>query len=260
LISGKKAFEKATGAETMVAIIREDPAPLPESVQGPFRWSVERCLSKEPTQRYEATRDLFLELRQWRDHASEITTASRAGPAPAKPRRTAPVVLGAIAAGLAVGLALALMWLEAPLAPARYVPFATEPGIQTMPAWSPGDDRIAYSAEVGGLFQILVRKIGSSTPAPITPQNASCFLPFWSPDGTMIYYIVARHSVDRSLWSTGVAGGDAEKVLDGVARAALAPDGKTLVVATRQADNTYALMLSSPPGSPPRPFPQELVS
>jgi hypothetical protein len=48
--------------EVYRAVIREDPAPLPESVQGPFRWSLERCFSKEPAQRYEATRDLFLKL------------------------------------------------------------------------------------------------------------------------------------------------------------------------------------------------------
>jgi len=260
MITGKKAFEKPTVPETMAAIIREDPPPLPESLQGPFRWSLERCLSKEPAQRYEATRDLFLELRQWRDRGSEMATAPAAEPVPAKPRRSAPVVAAAMAAGLAAGFALAWMWLDAPLAPARYIPFATEPGIQTMPAWSPVDDRIAYSAEVDGLFQIWVRKIGSSTPAPITRQDGSCFLPFWSPDGTRIYYIVGRQGKERSLWSTGVAGGDAEKVLEGIGRAALAPDGKTLVVAARQPDTTYALMLSSPPGASPRPFPQVQIS
>jgi len=261
LISGKKAFERPTAAETMAAVIREDPAPLPESLQGPFRWSLERCLSKEPAQRYEATRDLFLELRQWRDRGSEITAVSQAaGPVSAKRGRTSRLVAIAIAAGLAAGLALAWMWLEAPQTPPRYTPFATEPGIQTMPAWSPAGDRIAYSAEVEGVFQIFVRRIGSSTPAQITRQDASCFLSFWSRDSTRIYYIVDQPGLDRSLWSTGVAGGDAEKVLDGVARAALSPDGKTLVVAAHQPDNTFALMLSSPPGAPPRPFPQALIS
>lgn len=265
LITGKKAFERPTAAETMAAIIREDPAPLPVSLQGPFRWSLERCLAKEPAQRYEATRDLFLELRQLRDHASDISTTSASVPSPAKAHRISGLVLGGLVLGalpvaLAAGFALALMWLEAPLAPARYIPLATEPGIKTMPAWSPAGDRIAYSAEVDGIFQILVRKIGSSTPAQITRQDASCFLPFWSPESTRIYYIVERQGLDRSLWSTGVAGGDAEKVLDGVARAALSPDGKSLVVVARQPDTTYGLMLSSPPGAPPRPFPQPLVS
>src|SRR5712692_10605819 len=260
MITGKKAMERRTAAETMAAIIREEPAPLTASLPGPFRWAIERCLAKEPAQRYDTTRDLFLELRQLRDHASEITAGAATDTAPVKAKRRSGFALGALAAGLPAGFLLAALWLEAPLAPPRYVPLATEPGIQTMPAWSAAGDRIAYSAEIDGIFQIFTRKVGSSTPAQITRQNASCFLPFWSPDSTRIYFIVNRGVLDRSLWSTGVAGGDAEKVLDGVARAALSPDGKTLVVSARQPDNTYALMSSSPPGAPPRPFPQGSIS
>jgi Tol biopolymer transport system component len=260
MITGKKAFERPTAAETMAAVIREDPAELPASLQGPFRWAIERCLAKEPSQRYEATRDLFLELRHLREHASEVTSVTAIGLAPVKAKSTSLLALWTLAGGVAAGFVVAALWLEAPLAPPRYIPFATEPGIQTMPAWSAAGDRIAYSAEVDGVFQIFTKKIGSSTPTQITRQSASCFLPFWSPDGTRIYYIVNRTELDRSLWSTGVAGGDAEKILDGVSRATLSPDGKTLVLAARQPDNTFALMLSSPPGARPRPFPQGLIS
>jgi Tol biopolymer transport system component len=67
--------------------------------------------------------------------------------------------------------------------------------------------------------------------------------------------------VDRSLWSSAVAGGEAEKVLDRVARAAISPDGKTLAVTVIQPDgSTFAPMLSSPPGAPPRPYPQEIIA
>src|SRR5581483_9735182 len=48
-------------------------APLPE----PLRWIIDRCLEKEPEQRYESTRDLYQELRNIREHWSE-TSASRA--------------------------------------------------------------------------------------------------------------------------------------------------------------------------------------
>jgi Tol biopolymer transport system component len=74
LVTGRKAFDRPTAAETMAAIIREDPAPLPLTIAAPFRWTIERCLSKEPSQRYDTTHDLFLELRHLRDHATEIPT------------------------------------------------------------------------------------------------------------------------------------------------------------------------------------------
>jgi Tol biopolymer transport system component len=264
LITGNKAFERPTAAETMAAIIREDPAALPATVPLPLRWSLERCLAKDPGQRYDTTRDLFLELRQLRDHASEISAVAAAtspsGSAlPSQPARRRRWAATALVAGLIIGFAIAALWLEAPLATARYVPFATEAGIQTMPAWSPGGDRIAYSGEVNGVFQIFVRKIGSPAPTQITRQDASSFDPFWSPDGSRIYYIVSRGETDESLWSSAVAGGAAEKVLDGLDRAAISPDGKTLAVEALQPDKTYLIMLSSPPGAPPRPLPQSSI-
>src|SRR3984893_2571247 len=134
MITGKKAFERPTAAEIIVAILREDPAPLPESLQGPFRWSLERCLSKEPAQRYEATRDLFLELRQLRDRGSGIAAVSSAVPSVSKSRRSSPVVVGgAIAAGLGAGLIFASLWLEAPPAPRRKNPLSAAPWLQNTP-------------------------------------------------------------------------------------------------------------------------------
>jgi serine/threonine protein kinase len=51
LITGNKAFERPTAAETMAAIIREDPAALPATVPLPLRWSLERCLANATTRR-----------------------------------------------------------------------------------------------------------------------------------------------------------------------------------------------------------------
>src|SRR5206468_1114170 len=117
------------------------------------------------------------------------------------------------------------------------------PGIQTMPAWSPKGDRIAYASEVGSGFQVFVRKVGAPLPAQVTHQDGSCYFPFWAPDGTRVYYVVNRGGVDWSLWSIGIAGGQAEKLFDGVKSAALTPDGKTLIVGATLPDNTFATML-----------------
>ena len=261
MVTGRKAFERPTAAETMAAIIREDPPPLPDSLRGPLRWTIERCLAKEPGQRFDATRDLFLELRQMLEHASEITgvgSSVTAGPAKPRPRWRRPA---AVVASLAAGFLFAAVWLPAPRAIPVYTPFATEAGIQTMPAWSPAGDRIAYSGEVNGLFQIFIRKVGSSTPYQLTHQDFSSYLPFWSADGTRVYYIVGRGTWERSLWSAAVAGGEAEKLLDRVSRAAISPDGKTLAVTVALPHGSiFVPMLSSPPGAPPKPYPQDTIA
>src|SRR2546426_5662263 len=51
LATGKRAFQRSTGAETLTAIIREEPVPVGQAnpgVPAPVRWIVERCLAKEP--------------------------------------------------------------------------------------------------------------------------------------------------------------------------------------------------------------------
>src|SRR5690349_20917758 len=76
LAAGRRAFQRDSAAETMAAIIREDPLPLPASVPVPLQWAIERCLAKEPGGRYESTRDLYRELKTVRDHLSQVTKAA----------------------------------------------------------------------------------------------------------------------------------------------------------------------------------------
>src|SRR5205814_2716720 len=75
MASGRRAFQKDSAPETMAAIIRDDPEPLSRiaaSSLAPYRWVVDRCLAKEPDDRYASTRDLARELGDLRDHLSEI--------------------------------------------------------------------------------------------------------------------------------------------------------------------------------------------
>ena len=74
-------------AETLTAIIRDEPEPLvglAPLTPAPLRWIVERCLAKNPDDRYASTRDLARDLATLRDRLPEATAAGpgggRAGP------------------------------------------------------------------------------------------------------------------------------------------------------------------------------------
>jgi predicted ATPase len=74
MVTGKRAFQRGTAAETMVAILREQAEPIgvqnPDA-PAPLCWLIERCLAKEPDKRYVSTRDLARELAAIRDRVSE---------------------------------------------------------------------------------------------------------------------------------------------------------------------------------------------
>ncbi len=71
MLSGKRAFHRPTPAETMTAILNDEPPEIEGKLPAPLKWTIERCLAKEPDQRYESTRDLYRELGNLRDHLSE---------------------------------------------------------------------------------------------------------------------------------------------------------------------------------------------
>src|SRR6185369_64289 len=77
---------RGSAAETMAAIIREEPEPLAglaPQTPAALRWIIERCLAKDAHERYASTRDLARDLTQLRDHVAEVSQ----GATPARARR-----------------------------------------------------------------------------------------------------------------------------------------------------------------------------
>jgi serine/threonine-protein kinase len=99
MVTGRKAFARASGPETMTAVIREEPERVERAAPRtpvPLRWIVERCLAKDPEERYASTRDLARDLARLRDGISEAVGAAPpsgiAAPASAARRGAVPTV------------------------------------------------------------------------------------------------------------------------------------------------------------------------
>jgi predicted ATPase/serine/threonine protein kinase len=74
MVTRKRAFQRRTAPETLVAILREEAEPIGvqnPDVPAPLCWTIERCLAKDPDKRYVSTRDLARELAAIRDRFSE---------------------------------------------------------------------------------------------------------------------------------------------------------------------------------------------
>jgi hypothetical protein len=110
MTTGERAFQRRTSVETLAAILREEPKPiagLNPAAPAPLRWTIERCLAKEPDERYASTKDLARDLKSVRDHLSEASGATVTAPR-ARSRRgwllpaAAGLILGALLGAAAI--------------------------------------------------------------------------------------------------------------------------------------------------------------
>ncbi|HTW32169.1 MAG TPA: protein kinase, partial [Candidatus Sulfotelmatobacter sp.] len=106
MVSGKRAFHRETPADTMSAILKEEPADLSETnrnVSPALERIVHHCLEKNPEQRFHSASDIAFDL----EHLSGTSSASASGkmtaiPAEAPKSKLVP----AIAVGVMMALAL----------------------------------------------------------------------------------------------------------------------------------------------------------
>ena len=75
LVTGQRPFDRASGGETVAAILKEQPAPasrLNPLVPPPLEWAIDRCLAKDAANRYESTRDLARDLKAVREYRARL--------------------------------------------------------------------------------------------------------------------------------------------------------------------------------------------
>ena len=71
LATGLRAFERSSALETAMASIVEEPASpsqLRADLPPPLVWAIQRCLAKDPAQRYASTEDLYRDLLAIEQH------------------------------------------------------------------------------------------------------------------------------------------------------------------------------------------------
>src|SRR6266540_2972208 len=111
MLSGKRAFRGDSAADTMSAILKEDPPDLSvtnQNISPGLERIVRHCLEKNPEQRFHSAHDLAFDLETLSDIPG-LAQAGRAAPAAGSRRaRWTPIIGGAVAAALA--LAALILW------------------------------------------------------------------------------------------------------------------------------------------------------
>ena len=216
MLAGARAFGGNTPAESLGAILKDDPRPLPGNVPSVLARVVARCLEKEPAARFRSAHDLGLVL----DSVSGAT-GTAAGSLFALPRVSRRTLLAAIAASLAAGTVAVAYLVGSSTAndPGRPVPvrFSIELPPQTglaeftaapLALTPDGRSLIVALVDDKGSSRLWRRRLDSEAVEPIkgTEGATSAFV---SPDGQTVAF--AAHGKLRRV---GVGGGIAQDIAD----------------------------------------------
>jgi eukaryotic-like serine/threonine-protein kinase len=271
MLSGKRAFQRETAAETMTAILKEEPQELAESglhITPQLDRIVRRCLEKQPRLRFQSAADLGFALEAASTPTG--TTLTPAGPAdaPAAATRKAPWWIAAATFIVGFVLAAALTILRS--GPAKpdvsefhFTPFSFEAGGQGNSVWSQDGKAVAYMASMDKLQngQVFVRYLDSPVGKQLTHFQELSSPRGWSADGRRILFISAHPPA--GIWSVAVAGGEPESVMPidqsgNPQLLEIAADSSAAAI-MRANEGKNGLWISSPLGSPlkkysPEPF------
>jgi serine/threonine-protein kinase len=208
MVTDQRVFEGKSRASLIAAIMSSEPRPVSElQPMSPLLLDrvVQRCLAKDPDERWQSAADLADELKWISEGVMEAAHTTEASLRPRNRERAAWAMLSIV---LAAALALSLLWSrlpfhrapppeaavmralielpsDAPLALGTTAPIGYP---NTAVALSPDGTQLVYVGESKGGTQLYRRAMGSLEVAPI-PGTEGAIHPFFSPDSRWLGFL-----------------------------------------------------------------------
>ena len=249
MLTGQQAFRRGTGAETMTAILRDDPPDL-ATTRPDVSPSVERilrhCLEKNPIERFQTARDVAFALDALSSPSSSAVGTPPGGAVAVRRGRlerlawfTLAVMLAASVAWLALrgrarSAAVNLPTYRASVILPEGFTFheTTIPALRL--ALSPDGQRAALVGTVPGsnMSQLWVVSLSDGTTVPLA-QTEGGNRPFWSADSRQVAFSDIQARVLRRVPASG---GAATRIQDVIGSGTWASDD-TIIVADSPPQN-----------------------
>ena len=247
LVTGERAFTRDSAAETMTAILKEDPPKLSEP-GGPLPSVVDRvtrhCLEKNPEERFQSAHDLAFALDAITETSGTTSSIGTAAlPGAARRRISIPVAVLLAAATLLLGFVAGWAFLRSSPAAPTFQRLTFRRG-QVMSARFAADQQtVIYGASwEGAPTEIFTTQIGTPGSRPLDFGWAD--LLSISPTGEMAISLGRHFTVgfetSGTLARVPLEGGAPRAILESVHDADWGPDGDSLAV-VRTVEGRYRL-------------------
>ena len=231
MATGRRAFARASAPETLAAIIKEEPEALrtaAPAAPAPLTWFVERCLAKDPDERYASTRDLARDLARLRDGLSETSSADAravAEPAPKRSRRWMAWTLAAV--GVAAAIAVAATWRRV-AEPPSYRALTFRRGSMGGARFGPDGQTVIYAAAWQGKpMQLYSTRANSTESSPMSLPSGDLLAV--SSTGKMAIQFKRDEKV--VVAETSLAGGAPRELFEGEVQVDYSPTEDRTVIA-----------------------------
>jgi hypothetical protein len=251
MATGKRAFERPTPVQTLSAVIQEEPQPIAAVAPNTpthLTWIVERCLAKEPEERYASTKDLARDLAALRDHSSGLSVPSGITPVARRFRPSRGLLAGVaaaaiVAAVLSFWVGQRLQWRQdRETEPPPRVALTYRRGYLTGARFGPDGQSIIYSAAWDGKpSEIFRTRIGSADALPLGIFPAGILAV--SSQGEMAISLGCENMWEPCFGTLARAPANSRaprELLENVSSADWSPDGKELA-AIHVVDGRYRL-------------------
>lgn len=241
MLTGRRAFQRATVWETMSATLNDDlRVDLPDTAPTGLDTIIERCIEKAPENRYQSTRDLAFGLAVLAGQRALPVGVRRARPA--RPVAMVAVAAACLVASILVGAFVASRLAASP-SPPVYQQLTFRRGQVLSARFAPDGHTIVYGAGWQG------RPFELYSMRPDSPESRRLDFPpadilSISSTGEMAISLGRRYGVGFARTGTlarvPLGGGAAREVLTNVDDADWSPDG-TMLAAAHVVDGKYRL-------------------
>src|SRR5215813_1606217 len=211
VLTGKRAFQKPTSVETMNAILNEEPPAislLVSTIPLPLQRIVQRCLEKNPEQRFQSASDLAFGLEALSDSGGSSTTVLAQ---PRKLSRNWIYPATAIVVVLAALLAIFQFRTRSSVVPTTdWVQITNLPDSVSQPALSPDGRMLAFLRgpnTFAGQSELYVELLPDGEMTQLTRDATFKMSPAFSPDGSRIAYTVMGPRATWDTWMVPVLNG-----------------------------------------------------